>query len=502
MDSNGSTSPGDRFSSRLTAYASTSVVLHFFRLAYAFSKPKFLSPADLGLWNLLALIPQYASYLHLGSRVGILYRIPRLLGEGGQEELIENIKISVYWYTLGVNAVLSILLMSVAILISWEPVVRYGILATSIYVMVNWYYDFQLAILKAYQKFHIIVHANIINAFTLVLICIPLVAVLKIYGVFIGAILSSLLSAIYMGRKNPVQIGWCFDRGLLWDMICQGFPLMVYNLGFVLLTTADRLIIGTMLDREAVGYYAVAVVLTGFMLQIPMAARDMLEPQLMMKMVGEERDLVWRDFFSKPLVSTAVLFPLMWGPTAFLSEDALRIMLPSYVNSVESVIVLAHGVFFLALLQVIRGKVVAQELQVRVLFPLSLGLALNVAMSYVFIKHGTGIYGVALASGLSFSLVFFLVFIMILKRSPFGFQEGSRLMAAVLAPLAYSLVAIVLLNRVFETIDLRHELLALIKLVIYLIGAAILIIVVEQKLGGYSGPLRKLLVFLQRQANR
>lgn len=493
---------GTGFAGRLAAYAGSSLLLNLFRLAYAYAKPKFLKPADLGLWNLLSLIPQYAAHLHLGSQVSIVYRIPRLLAEGGQEQLIQDIKATTYWFSLAANTLLSATLVAIALMVNLEPVVRDGLLATALYNLLNWYHAYQLVLLKAYQQFAVISTSNVISAVTLVVVCIPLVALSGIYGVFIGAILSRLFSTLYIVRRWPLAIAGRFNRALLWDMILDGFPVMVFTLGLLLVTTSDRLIIAALLDREAVGYYAVAVVIAGLILQIPTAARDMLEPQLMMKMVHEDNVVIWRDYFRRPLLSTSLLFPLMWGPIAFLSELMLSLLLPDYVGSVDATIILAHGVLFLALIQVIRGVVVANGLQTRSLVPQALGLACNLALSFGFVSLGYGITGVAVASGIAFALVFLLLFDMVRGRSHLNRAEGWRLVAGVMAPLIYSIAAITVLHALFQDANLEPWVKALAQTALYLLGATSMIAFGIKKAGGITGPLKKVLSFLHIHTKR
>lgn len=482
---------GSGFAGRLTAYAGSSILLHFFRLAYAYVKPKFLKPADLGLWNLLALIPQYAAHLHLGSQVSIVYRIPRLLAEGGQDRLIQDIKATTYWFSLAVNILLSVTLVVIALMVNMEPVVRDGLLATAVYNIFNWYHAYQLILLKAYQQFAVISTSNVISGVILVVVCIPLVAIFSIYGVFIGAILSRLFSTLYIVSRWPLAIAGRFNWALLWDMILDGFPVMVFTLGLLLVTSSDRLIIAALMDREAVGYYALAVVIAGLILHIPTAARDMLEPQLMMDMVHTEKGLIRRNYFRRPLLSTSLLFPLLWGPITFLSELILGLLLPDYVASVDATIILAHGVFFLALIQVIRGIIVVEGLQTRSLVPQAIGLACNLALSYGFISLGYGITGVALASGISFSLVFFFLFRMISARWNLNQVDGWRIVASVMAPLVYSIAAIAVLRILFQDANLEPWSTALIQTMLYLIGAISMIAIATRTSGGVTGPVKK-----------
>lgn len=493
---------GNEFVVKLATYASSGLLVRLFRLTYAFAKPKFLSPADLGLWNLLALIPQYTTYLHLGTQISIVYRIPELIGQGGQEELIEQIKSTVYWFSFAVNFVFSVLLFLIAAFLVSEQLLRYGLLAIAVYNIINWYSEYQRVLLKAYQQFHIIVRANMIDAFVLLLLCVPLVAFVGIYGVFVGVIFSHLFSAFYMAAKNPLRNTSTINVKLLRDLIREGFPVLIFGVGLLLVTTSDRLIIGALLDREAVGYYAVAIVVAGFILQIPTSARDILEPQLMTRLSCIERDVIWVNYVYRPLLSTAFLFPLIWGPTAFLTEHGLEVLLPEYVMSAPAVIVIAHGVLFVALLRVLRGIVVVERLQTRSILPLGFGLILNVALGYYFLNLGLDIAGVAFASSFSFAVVFVIIFRMVLARSRRESQFGWRLIGLILAPLIYSVSAIAILGHVFSLFNLPALVSALAQLALYLIGAIAMILYVDSKFGGLVGPLRSLLRLTRLQLRK
>ncbi len=83
----------------IVRYSSSKIFRQILRVLTGFIKPKLLTPELFGLWNILSIIPAYASYIHLGSRSSMRYLIPYHEAKK-EEQKNSEIKGSVFYGSL------------------------------------------------------------------------------------------------------------------------------------------------------------------------------------------------------------------------------------------------------------------------------------------------------------------------------------------------------------------------------------------------------------------
>lgn len=434
---------------RLARYSGTSLLLRALSLIYAYSKPKFLEPGLLGVWNILNLVPTYGSYLHLGSRNALEFRVPKLLAEGRDDEAAGVIG-CVYRATLVGNGIVATALLLLAMFGGFDAMTALGLAALAPAMLLLWYHDQQLAVLKAEQRFEVISNANMLKAATLLSVSIPMVVWLGFTGVCVGYVLTHAVVASYLRWRSPMLRVGRFDAKVFAGLVREGAPVLAFVAGLTLLTTTDRMVIGWLLGIEAVGFYSVALVAAGFALQVPLSARDMLEPRLMASLAdGISADL-WREYLLWPLLNAACYFPFIVGGLAFLADEVLALLLPRYLASALPAVVLCGGCYFLVQVQIARGILVANGWQLRVL-PFHLASAVvSVALSVAFVRQGWGITGVALASSMAFAVAMSFILLHALRRSPLPAREWLPVFFALFLAPALSVAVILGLARVLE----------------------------------------------------
>lgn len=430
---------------RLARYSGSSLLVRAIGLVYAYVKPKFLEPSLLGVWSLLNLVPTYGSYLHLGSRNALEFRVPKLLSEGRDEEAGRVVG-CVYRVTLAANGLVATACLLAALFGGFDQATTIGLIALAPALLLIWYHDQQLAVLKATQRFEVISNANVLKAATLVSVSIPLVIWLGFLGVCVGYVTMHAVVASYLRWRHPMTRMGRFEMALFVDLVREGAPVLLFVAGLTLLTTTDRMVIGWLLGLESVGYYSVALVAAAFALQVPLSARDILEPRLMSSLADGISASVWREYFLAPLLNAASYYPFIVGGMAFLADEFLAAVLPRYQASAVPAVVLCGGCYFLVQVQIARGILVANRWQLRVL-PFHLGSAvISVALSIAFVGRGWGIAGVALASSIAFSVTMTLILLFAMRRSPLPPGEWLPVFATVFLAPAASLAVIGGLN--------------------------------------------------------
>ena len=73
---------------------------------------------------------------------------------------------------------------------------------------------------------------------------------------------------------------WCFDKTLAKYLITQAFPLLLSGAAIIVYQKIDQIMIGNMIDKESVGYYAVAGAFVNIVGFIPIILSQTITPIL------------------------------------------------------------------------------------------------------------------------------------------------------------------------------------------------------------------------------
>lgn len=401
----------------IASYSTSKVYGFAMRILTGFVRPLLLAPEMFGLWNLCALILQYVDYyLHLGAANATRFRLPYLWGRKEDEEA-ERVKGTFLIGSLVPHVVATVAFVLVALLGDWETHVRAGVFTLAAISLLAWYHRYLGHVLQGRQNFRPIIRANYIMASLAFFLGTTLIYLFGIYGIFATALIDEAVVVLYLRYHCRERTTEGFRGSLYLSLVRQGFPIMAFDMASNLVRSADRLLIAAFLGTEQLGFYALAAFIFTALLEIPGAAREVLEPRMMQEMSSLDPGEVLRDYFFRPLVNTAHYIPLLIGPAIFVLPF-IDIVLPRYVAGVLPAQVLAVGGYFLAISFVVRGVVVANEWQVRALAPIVVTALVNIGLNITVMEMGYGIVGVAAASSFSFVLLLVLLLGLVKRRHP------------------------------------------------------------------------------------
>ncbi|MGB0671672.1 MAG: lipopolysaccharide biosynthesis protein, partial [Rhodospirillales bacterium] len=233
-----------------------------------------------------------------------------------------------------------------------------------------------------------------------------------------------------------------------------GFPIMTFDMASNLVRSADRFLIAGLLGTEELGYYALAAFVFASLLEIPGAAREVLEPKMMHDMSEMEPADVLRDFLFRPLCNTAHYILFLIGPAVFLLPF-IELVLPRYAAGVLPAQILALGGYFLAISFVVRGVVVANDWQRRALVPIFAVGLFNVALNGAAIKLGYGIAGVAAASSLAYAVLLVWLLALVKSRHPCRTLSWMPVLSGLVLPFLFLLILLGGLWQLGEAIDVN-----------------------------------------------
>ena len=395
---------------------------HYYRQALgvltAFIRPKLLSPELFGLWNLLKIIETYAGYAHLGALSSMRYRIP--YHESKKEySKIQIIKTCALHGTLWIYLFLSAFL----VLLSFKPGIsieaRIGLLSFSIILMLSWYYQYYVALLKAYQNFKLISRSNYLYYTVMFLLSVVLIYIWGIYGLYLSVIVPLVVTIIYFRLKSSQEPKTEFQRSVFFDLIKHGFPIMLFNTIAIIIRTCDRFIVAYFLGNQQLGYYGISIMILGFLMNIPGASREVIEPKMMQSLSDTSYKKGVHEYFLNPLLNTAYIMPLLIGAIVFALPVIIPLLLPRYAPGIIPSQIIVIGGYFLALSYTIRSVVVSNNWQLQASFVMLFSLFANVFFSILLVKFGFGIAGVSIASSISFCILLVSLLIFISSKSKY-----------------------------------------------------------------------------------
>ncbi|WP_031485374.1 oligosaccharide flippase family protein [Maridesulfovibrio frigidus] len=413
-------------------YFSSMLLKQIIGLLVAVLRPKFLTPEQFGLFSLLKIIPNYASYVHLGSSTSARYSIPQMIAEGRKRE-IAAVEGSIFFGNLGAN----ILFILFFIGISWpeavSPEERTGILAIGMVILITWHNDFCVTLLKARQRFDLVGRTNYLAA-TATFATLPLVYFFEIYGLFVSMITSVLFVAAFLRAPTLVSPGFKFNWNTYVDLIRKGFPIMALGVVLMFIRTTDRLIISGFMGNEQLGYYGVGAMIFNLLMQLPTVSREVIEPRLMQSLSSKTASENLQEFLIRPLINTAYLMPFLVGGAFFGSPIVISWLLPKYAAGIPATQILMTGSFFLGLCYITRGIIVAQNWQLAALRPAGIVLVVNVLLCATAAYAGFGIEGVAISSTISLALLFSLLLRFIQQQAGYKAANWTRLIFLLALP--------------------------------------------------------------------
>lgn len=440
----------DALTKTIAKYGASNLVYQILGVGNALLKPKLLKPELLGLWSLLSLIPRFAPYIHLGSRTAMRYQLPRSLAKGDQVAC-SKLMGATYFGTLALNSLSATVLILYAFTVPMEETLRWGICTMAGLIILFWFYEYQISVLKSFQKFNLLSRINYLRGGILSILNIILITTLGIYGLYIALFSSYLLIILYLRSQYTPPAPAGYNHKVFLDLIRQGFPIMIYNLGGLLINSSDKIIISTLLGLKQLGYYGIASITLNFLMQVPGASREVVESKLIEYMEENKEDAA-KLYILRPLTVTAYLIPFFIGSGFFLLPDAVTFFFPNYLPGVKAAQFILFGGFPLSLSYVLRGGIVACNIQAAASFTMIISAIFNFLFSYLLVQKGWGINGVALSSVLSFFLLFLLQQTLLAKK--FQFWNSKKILPLLMLPFIFMTIFCFGAKKVFSFLDI------------------------------------------------
>lgn len=373
-----------------------------------------LGPVGAGFWALMQSFWSLSKIAQLGAFDGTSRQIPLYRGRKDYASAAAAADTG-FSVSLVAIAALGVCLATFALAFGsgWAPEMRYGLVLLGVTGPLRLLADVHLVLLHATRRFRPASTATVLLAVIGLTLQTGFVALFGFYGMFMGAVAGSLAAlALYarLGLSTPSRpaFTWRFDWPRLRELIAYGFPFMVFGQIWLLFMVIDNLIIAGFIGVKSLGYYALAVSVTDYVLQLPRSIGQALFPRMAERYgaTGEVTAFARYAVDVQRLLAYMIV-PLFVAGAFFVVPVLIRHALPAFAPSVGVVHIMVAGSFAMALCNLpIKAMLTAGRRQALIVL-VSICLAVNAGANYLAVAVlDRGIEGAAVATVFSYFVVF------------------------------------------------------------------------------------------------
>jgi O-antigen/teichoic acid export membrane protein len=365
--------------------------------------PVLLSPAQLGVWNLMSVVMNYGGNAHLGILDGMCKLIPTLRGQGKLAE-VEKIKDSVFW----INAFLSagwcafILIASYAVSSDYATALR--ITALIVFLLGLFYYSFSL--LRADNRFRLIsIGVGGLSILSTVLILIlGYFSPDRLAGALIGLAAAYGLVVLFWFLAGRYHHAFRIDGLALRRSFFTGAPLLIIGVLASLFLSIDRWMIASYMGATMLGYYALSIMLSNLIGLIPGSIASVLYPKWLERFGATGNPTALKGLFVGPVRVVVAFMSLLIGGAVLILPFLIKFLLPKYLPSVPLFGILIPAAFFYAAASIPGSFMVSINRQRSLIAIQIAAIILALAIDFVVVKMGWGIVGIAWGTAFAYAV--------------------------------------------------------------------------------------------------
>ena len=453
---NGSGSNGSAFK-RLVFYGSSRAVSQGLISARGILLASLLGPERFGMWALFRLAMLYGSFATLGIFRGLELEVAQsestadLSPNRGEE--VSRTALSL---TLMISGAVGVASLAASFLVSSRDLVI-GLRVFAGAVVLEGLVVYGMTYLRAGGNLRR--YGVIELVFALVHLGLAVLLALKwgLGGALVGYLLATLAVLPFLGRRVPSRPAFSIAESR--RLAAVGFPVALTSiLGFAM-TGADRLVVGAYAGMESLGYYAFAVSVSGLTASFAWVVRTVVLPDVYASARTEGPSLALRQHFKRTILPFSRIYPVLVGVFAIAVGPAVSLLLPRYLEAVPAARVVVFAGVTAGYVSLGSLGVVAAGKQ-RVLPVLSaILLLLNAILSYLALRLGFGILGVAVGTLLSRTL--FGISILSVNAKSAALEGAVSFAFRASIPLLWCAAVVFALDRWLGGIDLKSAALAL-----------------------------------------
>jgi len=373
--------------------------------AYAFAKQ--LGPETYGTWQTAITFLGYSVLFAMGLPFVMRRDFIQFRKEGLLEDAY-NMANQVLSYSLLANPVLSLLLIIYAFFFVHDKNFFYGLLAVALLNLFNIIGGFGDILAKAYNNYSIIKKSQFILSVFLVF-TIALVYLFGYFGLIWGFIVAYFANSIYYYITRPFYYKWYWNNSLLKKMMVIGIPLYFANIVQTVFSSIDRLIIAGTLSFQEVGFYSLASLVKTPLTLLVSSLSIVVFTELNEKFGKDNSVNVVKLHLEVPQILVSYLLPPIMILGIIILPAITTFFLPKYIPGIIAAQISTFSVFFLLLTGFSSNALFILNKQKLEAFSFLIVGIINTLGSFLVIKIGYGINGVASISVVSYFVYDFIM---------------------------------------------------------------------------------------------
>ncbi len=299
---------------------------------------RFVAPSVLGLFNSIGLVMAYVPFLQLGILNGLSRELPYFIGKGDRRRVNELAAAGQAWALL-VGALVGLVLLGVAVwqLTRGDLQMAAGWFTYAVFAVLFFYNSLYLQLTyRTSHDFARLALASVVeNAVALLLVA--LVALLSFYGLCLRALLTALVSVMFLYHWRPVRVSPAWNWQRLKHLLIIGAPLFGVGQLYALWTALNPTLVLHYAGTEGMGLYSMAILAGTTLDLLPMAVLQVTYPRMAEQYgrthnVHELIGMTW-----KPILLTAGGMIPTIAVAWWLAAPMVRLLVPAYVAAVPAI---------------------------------------------------------------------------------------------------------------------------------------------------------------------
>lgn len=412
---------------------------------------RFLGPTQMGVWSFLQIVQNYAKHASLGVTSATARDVPYYIGKGDVQKA-EEVKNAVFTFSVTTAAVVAfgVVIFALSRIRVYSQAITIGLFVMAALVMLQRIYNLYIVLLRSYKQFVVTGVLNIFSSFLTLLLTILLTWKFQLYGFFAAQILTFAVLIAVIFFRTGIRFSWNWSGDVLKPILALGVSMVIVDLLNTSIVHIDRVMIAKYLGFEQLGFYSVALMAANYLYSLPNMLSIIFFPHLQQAFAKNDDPADLEKYMRLPTLVISYLFPFLIAAVWVGSIWFVPIVLPKYEAGIPALKWVVLGTFFQALGHSFTSFLITVKKQWK-LIPLQIALiAFGFLFTYVLIKAGWGLIGIA-AADMAISLLQFVMLSMAALSQIHRFSKIFLLYAKVLAVFLYMSTALFLTDALFAS---------------------------------------------------
>jgi len=329
--------------------------------------PLLLTPARYGLWRIILLVWQYGAYLDVGSFALLNRELPGLLATGEEGRLSAMRQIA-FWGTIALASLVAVglVVFSLTPAAGSDPQQLWALRISAVGLVVqevSGYVSVDLRVYSLFGRLSLLVFSSALSA---LLFMVPLAYVAGVPGLAAGMLLSTGLTAAFLGRRSAFEPPGLDLRVFVRQSI-EGLPLTIPPFLNTAMSSVGQIVAASVLGLESAGFYGLGVMIGSVVYAVPRALGKVLYPRYLASYATAQDPRQTGALLRSSIHVTTVSSTATVCAAAILLGPVYEQVFPRYLPALGATYALVAMMPFLSYALVLQTALLAFRLHSRVI---------------------------------------------------------------------------------------------------------------------------------------